>query len=179
LLGEINRSIIQSYSNKAHYGYLGDSIVGEWVNLGAGTTTSNLKLTYGDVSTYDLPSNTTVNSNSQFLGTIFGDFVKTGIQSSFDCGTIIGSFCSLYGQKPHHKFVPPFTWGEPDDYRSQNIESMINSIERMMKRRNKALSDAQKVVLNTLYKQGQSYQTISPKKKTTKATKSMTELPLT
>ena len=124
--GEINRSIIQSYSNKAHYGYLGDSIVGEWVNLGAGSTTSNLKLTYGNVSSYDLPSNAYVNTNLQFLGTIFGDFVKTGIQSSFDCGTIIGSFCSLYGQTPHQKFVPPFTWGEPADYRSQNLESAQN-----------------------------------------------------
>ena len=148
--GEIKNSIIQSYSNKAHFGFLGDSLVGEWVNLGAGTTTSNLKLSYGNIQSSDNASKETMDTKKQFLGTLFGDYVKTGIQSAFECGTIISSACSLYGTAVHPKFVPPFTWGQVNEYQHQNITAFVETLERTMARRNITLTDEEKMQFKTL-----------------------------
>ena len=151
--GEVSRSIIQSYSNKAHHGFLGDSIVGEWVNLGAGTTTSNLKLSYGTIQSPALSHQSDIQTEQQFLGAIFGDFVKTGINTSFECGAVIGSCSSIYGTQPQSKFIPPFTWGSTDNYSHQQIVALIESINRMMTRRSLSLTEDIKMVLKVLYDQ--------------------------
>jgi UDP-N-acetylglucosamine diphosphorylase / glucose-1-phosphate thymidylyltransferase / UDP-N-acetylgalactosamine diphosphorylase / glucosamine-1-phosphate N-acetyltransferase / galactosamine-1-phosphate N-acetyltransferase len=148
--GEVKNSIIQSYSNKAHDGFLGDSLVGEWVNLGAGTTTSNLKLSYGNIRSSNNASKETMDTKKQFLGTLFGDYVKTGIQSAFECGAIISSACSLYGTAVHPKFVPPFTWGNATEYQNQNMAAFVETLERTMARRNITLSDEEKMRFKTL-----------------------------
>ncbi len=149
--GEVKRSIIQSYSNKSHYGFVGDSIIGEWVNLGAGSTTSNLKLSYGQISSHDIFTNESKNTGSQFLGCIFGDYVRTGIQSLFECGSVISSASSLYGSDPHAKFIPPFTWGKPNHYLNQDIVAFTESIERMMSRRNIFIGEEEKLVFKQLF----------------------------
>ena len=149
--GEVKRCIIQSYTNKGHVGFIGDSLLGEWVNLGAGTTTSNLKLSYGSISAQDLDTNAQKNTGCQFLGSIFGDYVRTGIQSLFECGSVISSASSLYGSDTHSKFIPPFTWGKPNAYEHQQIMPFIESIERMMARRNVALSEEEQVAFKRLF----------------------------
>ena len=149
--GEVSNSIIQNYSNKSHYGFLGDSIVGEWCNLGAGTTTSNLKLSYGKISSPTPPNNHPYVTERQFLGAIFGDYVKTGIQSSFNCGAIISSASSLYGTDVHEKYIPPFTWGKPNNYHHQDLNAFLTATERMMKRRDQALTDDQKMIFKNLH----------------------------
>lgn len=164
--GEVKHCIIQSYSNKGHAGFLGNSMLGEWVNLGAGTTTSNLKLSYGDISSYDYNSETSNNTGCQFLGTIFGDFVRTGIHSLFECGSVVSSGCSLYGSHAHATYIPPFTWGTPNHYEHQHIGSFIQSIERMMERRNVTLSDEEQIGFKRLFDQihapvGQAIQSIN------------------
>ena len=149
--GEVKQSIIQSYTNKGHHGYLGDSLVGEWVNLGAGTTTSNLKLSYGDVQTKSGPANEVSSSNRQFLGSLIGDYVKTSINTTLDCGSIIGSGSSLYGSDVHSKFIPPFTWGCFENYGKQDIAAFLTALERMMIRRNQHINDNEVNKLKGIY----------------------------
>ena len=149
--GELNNTIFQSYSNKAHYGYIGDSIIGEWVNLGAGTTTSNLKITYGDIQSKDGQYNELINTKRQFLGTVIGDYTRTSIQTGLDCGSVIGSGCTLLGRRIHEKFIPPFTWGKKDSYAHQDVAAFLTAINRMMARRNQALSDEESLRLKALY----------------------------
>ncbi|MEK9727343.1 MAG: putative sugar nucleotidyl transferase [Candidatus Margulisiibacteriota bacterium] len=149
--GELKNSIFQSYSNKGHFGFVGDSIIGEWVNLGAGTTTSNLKLSYGEISSFQNGTTTPIKTKMQFLGSLFGDFVKTSIQSKFDCGSVIGNACSLFGSDPHAKLIPSFTWGKCNHYEHQNIGSFIHALGRVMKRRNLALSEEESLRLKRIY----------------------------
>ena len=149
--GEVKQSIIQSYTNKGHHGYLGDSLVGEWVNLGAGSTTSNLKLSYGDIQTKSGPSHEKLSSDRQFLGALIGDYVKTSINTSLDCGSIIGSGSSLYGSDVHSKFIPPFTWGQFENYGKQDIAAFLTALERMMVRRNQYINDNEVKKLKGIY----------------------------
>jgi UDP-N-acetylglucosamine diphosphorylase/glucosamine-1-phosphate N-acetyltransferase len=138
--GEVKNSIIQAYSNKSHDGYIGNSLTGEWVNLGAGTTVSNLKLSYSDVNTHRGMTPESMASDQLFLGAVLGDFVKTGIQTAITCGSVIGSACSLYGHASHPAFVPPFTWGQAHDYKKHDINAFVTTLDRMMKRRHQSLS---------------------------------------
>ncbi len=150
--GEVSRSIIQAYTNKAHDGYLGDSMIGEWCNLGAGTTVSNLKLSYGTISSFGNTIKSKKSTECQFLGVCFGDFVKTGIQSNFNCGTMVSNACSLIGTHPHSTFVPPFTFGSAPKYSKQTLKGFLTALERMKSRRDQILSDAQSALFKNLFK---------------------------
>jgi UDP-N-acetylglucosamine diphosphorylase/glucosamine-1-phosphate N-acetyltransferase len=148
--GEVTRSIVQSYSNKSHAGYLGDSMVGEWVNLGAQTTVSNLKLSYGTINSHSF-NQVLMPTDHQFLGAIFGDHVKTGIQSTFSCGSVVSSGSSLHGTGIHATFIPPFSWGSPNNYSRQDMPAFIESVQRMMQRRGLALSDEEQLAFKELH----------------------------
>ena len=149
LKGDISNTIISGYTNKAHDGFLGHSMLGEWVNLGANTTTSNLKNNYSPITTY--PSNTPFQTNQQFLGSIIGDHCKTSINTMLNTGTIIGFASQLSGTGFHHKYIPPFAWGSPNHYEPVDFNKLLNTIEKVMKRRNKKLSTATKETLQVLY----------------------------
>ena len=105
--GEISGSIVLGYSNKGHEGFVGNSYLGRWVNLGAGTTTSNLKNTYGEVSLWT-PSGVR-RTGMQFLGTLFGDHVKTGIGTRLTTGTVLGAAANVFGSAMPPKAVAPFS----------------------------------------------------------------------
>jgi UDP-N-acetylglucosamine diphosphorylase/glucosamine-1-phosphate N-acetyltransferase len=133
--GEISNSVMLGFSNKGHTGFAGHSYLGRWVNLGAGTTTSNLKNTYGSVQ---LPTPSGMReTGAQFLGTLFGDHVKTGIGTMLTTGTILGAGANVYGGRVSSKYVPPFAWGSEDTY---EIKKFIAVAERMMSRRHVELS---------------------------------------
>ncbi|MBH38003.1 hypothetical protein CL658_03115 [bacterium] len=137
--GEVSNSIIESYSNKAHAGFLGDSYVGRWVNLGAETTTSNLKNDYSDIS-IKFEKNK-IQTNKQFLGTMFGDHVKTAIGTKLNCGTIIRTGSIIFNHTFTTKYYPPFSWGTADKKTYFKLETFFLALERIMKRRNIELSD--------------------------------------
>lgn len=137
--GEISNSVMLGYSNKGHTGFVGHSYLGRWVNLGAGTTTSNLKNTYGSVQMWT-PSGMR-DTNAQFLGTMFGDHVKTGIGTMLTTGTVIGAGANIYGGRVTEKFVPSFAWGDGEPYGTYEIEKFIEVAGRMMARRHVELSD--------------------------------------
>lgn len=137
--GEVSNTIFLGHANKGHDGFVGHSYVGRWVNLGAGTTTSNLKNTYGTVALWT-PDGVR-DTGQQFLGTLFGDHSKTGIGTHLNTGTVLGAGANVYGAVMPPKFVPPFAWGDGEPYGEFDVEKAVLVAERMMARRHIALGD--------------------------------------
>jgi UDP-N-acetylglucosamine diphosphorylase / glucose-1-phosphate thymidylyltransferase / UDP-N-acetylgalactosamine diphosphorylase / glucosamine-1-phosphate N-acetyltransferase / galactosamine-1-phosphate N-acetyltransferase len=136
--GELSSTIVLGHSNKGHDGFVGHSYVGRWVNLGAGTTTSNLKNTYGTVQLWT-PDGLR-DTGLQFLGTMFGDHVKTGIGLCLTTGTVLGAGANVYGAMPP-KVVAPFSWGDGPPYSVYRADKFVQTAERMMARRHVGLTD--------------------------------------
>lgn len=136
--GELSGTIAIGHSNKGHDGFVGHSYLGRWVNLGAGTTTSNLKNTYGTVALWT-PSGVR-DTGLQFLGTLFGDHVKTGIGLRLTTGTVLGAGANVYDAMPP-KTVAPFSWGGGAPYATYRIDKFIETASRMMARRHVELSE--------------------------------------
>lgn len=137
--GEISESIVLGYSNKSHDGFVGHSYLGRWVNLGAGTITSNLKNTYGNVAlwTPDGMRDTGVMK----LGTLFGDHVKTGIGLRLTTGSVLGAGSNVYGAAMPPRYVQPFSWGEGEHLATYRLDKFLTTVERAMGRRNIQLSE--------------------------------------
>jgi UDP-N-acetylglucosamine diphosphorylase / glucose-1-phosphate thymidylyltransferase / UDP-N-acetylgalactosamine diphosphorylase / glucosamine-1-phosphate N-acetyltransferase / galactosamine-1-phosphate N-acetyltransferase len=137
--GELSNSIILGHSNKGHEGFVGHSYLGRWVNLGALTTTSNLKNTYGPVQLWT-PSGVRT-TGQQFLGTLFGDHAKTGIGTMLGTGTVIGAGANVFGASTPPKAVPPFAWGIAEPYETYDVTRFLVVAERAMARRQVELGD--------------------------------------
>jgi UDP-N-acetylglucosamine diphosphorylase/glucosamine-1-phosphate N-acetyltransferase len=135
--GEMSNTVVLGYSNKGHDGFIGHSYLGRWVNLGAGTITSNLKNTYGTVSLWT-PAGVR-DTGMQFLGTLFGDHVKTGIGLRLTTGTVLGAGANVYDAMPP-KVVAPFSWGGGAPYDAYRFEKFAESAARMMARRHVELT---------------------------------------
>jgi hypothetical protein len=144
--GEISSSVFLGYSNKGHEGFVGHSVVGRWANLGAGTTTSNLKNTYGPVR-LDLAGER-VETGRQFLGTLFGDHAKVAIGTQFNTGTIVGVGANVFGTGRPPKFVPPFAWG---DAGVCSLDGFLAIAERVLPRRNVTVTDQVRAILERIY----------------------------
>ncbi|MEP6905860.1 MAG: glucose-1-phosphate thymidylyltransferase, partial [Gemmatimonadales bacterium] len=147
--GEISNSVMLGHSNKGHTGFVGHSYLGRWVNLGAGTTTSNLKNTYGNVQMWT-PAGMR-DSGMQFLGTMFGDHVKTGIGTMLTTGTVLGAGANIYGASTVPKYVAPFAWGNGEPYERYEIDKFISVAGRMMERRHVELSGSARAHLAAAY----------------------------
>ena len=135
--GEISSTVMLGHSNKGHTGFVGSSYLGRWVNLGAGTTTSNLKNTYGPVQLWT-PSGAR-STGLQFLGSLIGDHAKTGIGSMLTTGCVVGAGANIYGSQTSPKYVPPFAWGNSEPYDRFESEKFVEVAERMMARRHVTL----------------------------------------
>jgi UDP-N-acetylglucosamine diphosphorylase/glucosamine-1-phosphate N-acetyltransferase len=150
--GEVEASVLEAFSNKAHGGFLGHSHVGSWSNLAAGTITSNLKATYGPVRLHDpLPDGgrTTLHTGRQFLGALVGDFVKTAINTPLPCGCRIGPAAAVGGAVP--EVVPPFrNMLLGPGVETSTPEQAATILERMMARRGMAIHDADRALLDDL-----------------------------
>lgn len=149
IAGEVSSSTFQGYSNKAHEGFVGNSFIGEWGNLGANTTLSNLKNTYSKINVQTAKK--TIPTDQQFLGSILGDFIKTSINTTLNAGTTIHFGSTLYDAGFHAKYIPPFSWGTPNKYTSHNLEKFLKTAEIMMTRRNKKCNDAFKETIHYIY----------------------------
>ncbi len=152
--GEITNSIIWGYSNKQHSGFLGDSIVAEWVNIGAGTEISNLKNTYGTIKMYYYPQREEIETNRQFLGALIGPHAKLGINSIINCGTVMGAFTSTVGGRITSGFIPEFTWIDGEE---MDLEKAIEIARRMMIRRDFSLTPKYEEMIRTIYELSKSY----------------------
>lgn len=147
--GEMSSSIVLGHSNKGHTGFVGHSYLGRWVNLGAGTTTSNLKNTYGSVHLWTPDG--LVDSQQQFLGTMFGDHVKTGIGTMLNTGTVIGAAANVFGSELHPKRVPAFAWGESESYATYELDKFLDVAAHVMQRRGVRLSETARRQLASAY----------------------------
>lgn len=137
--GELSTTIFVGHANKGHDGFVGHSVLGRWVNLGAGTITSNLKNTYGTVALWT-PDGVR-DTGLQFLGTLFGDHVKTGIGLRLTTGCVLGAGANVFDGMPP-KVVPPFSWGARAPYAVFDAAKFVQTATRMMARRAVTLSDS-------------------------------------
>lgn len=149
--GEVNNSLVQGFSNKGHDGFLGNSVIGEWCNLGADTNNSNLKNNYGEVKMYSYASKTFVNSKLQFLGLIMGDHSKCGINTMFNTGTVVGVFANIFGSNFPPKYIPSFSWGGSEGFVKFELDKAKEVAERVMERRGLKLSKEEESVIEYLY----------------------------
>lgn len=149
--GEVKESVIQGNSNKAHDGYLGNSIIGEWCNLGADTNVSNLKNNYSTVKMWDYSSQSMRDSNLQYLGLVMGDHSKSGINSMFNTGTIVGVASNIFGSAYPPKFVPSFSWGGATDLIEHRLDDAIDTARKVVARRNITLSPEDEDILRSVF----------------------------
>ena len=144
--GELSTSIILGHSNKGHDGFVGHSYLGRWVNLGAGTVTSNLKNTYGSVALWT-PDGVR-DTGLQFLGALIGDHAKTGIGVRLTTGCVIGAGANVFGGEAMPKVVPPFAWGSTPPYAVYDLDRFLTAADRMMQRRGVVLSERTRAQLS-------------------------------
>ncbi|MFA8450017.1 MAG: GlmU family protein [Bacteroidales bacterium] len=150
--GEVGNSVIFGYSNKAHDGYLGNSVLGEWCNLGADTNTSNLKNTYENVRLWSYPDESFVDTGVQFCGLIMGDHSKSGINTMFNTGTVVGVNANIFGCGFHRNFVPSFSWGGPvSGIANFNLNKALKVAEVVFSRRNKDFGKEDKDIFTYIH----------------------------
>jgi len=137
--GEISETIVLGYSNKGHEGFVGHSYLGRWVNLGAGTITSNLKNTYGSVQLWT--PNGMQDTRANKLGSLLGDHAKTGIGTRLTTGTVVGAGANVFGSGMPPKYVPPFSWLDGQQVTEFRLPKFLDIASRVMSRRSVALSE--------------------------------------
>lgn len=145
--GEVSNSVIFGYSNKAHDGFLGNSVIAEWCNLGADTNISNLKNNYSDVRLWNYHEQSFISTGLQFCGMIMGDYSKTGISTMINTGTVIGVNVNIYGSGFQRNFIPSFTWGSTTGFKRFDLDLAFQMAERMFKRRNREFTETDRELL--------------------------------
>ncbi len=152
--GEVNNSVIQGYSNKGHDGFLGNSALGEWCNLGADTNTSNLKNTYGEVKAWSYMDEALVDTGQQFLGLVMGDHAKSSINSMFNTGTVAGVCANVFGSGFPPKHIPSFAWGNDGTY---TLDKALATCEKVMERRDIPLTGEDRSILEHVFSLTEAY----------------------
>jgi UDP-N-acetylglucosamine diphosphorylase/glucosamine-1-phosphate N-acetyltransferase len=161
--GEIKNSVILGYSNKVHDGYFGNSIMGEWCNLGANTNISNMKNNYSNVRVWNYNEEKLKDSGQQFCGVVIGDHAKFGISTILNTGTIVGIFANIFGTDFPDKFLPSFTWGGVESSDTYRLEKAFEVAEKVYKRRQKDFNEVEKNIIRTIFEQTEKYRTWEPK----------------
>ncbi|MBT8327229.1 MAG: GlmU family protein [Bacteroidia bacterium] len=149
--GEISNVVFQSYSNKGHDGFMGNSVVGEWCNLGADTNCSNLKNNYAPVKLWNYETKRFVNTGLQFCGLIMGDHSKCGINTMFNTGTVVGVSANIYGAAFPRNFIPSFTWGGATGFSTYAQGKAFETAKKVMERRSIELNDIDKDILKHIF----------------------------
>lgn len=155
--GEINNSVIFGYSNKSHDGYLGNSVLGEWCNLGADTNTSNLKNNYAEVRLWDYSSEKFAPTGLQFCGLMMGDHSKCGINTMFNTGTVVGVSANIFGAGFPRNFIPSFSWGGSAGTTTYKTEKAFEVAEKVLERKNLEFSAEDKAILEHVFEVTKKY----------------------
>lgn len=155
--GEVGNTVIMGYSNKGHDGYLGNSVLGEWCNLGADTNSSNLKNNYGQVKVWSYASEKMENTGLQFCGLIMGDHSKCGINTMFNTGTIVGVSANIFGAGFPPKMIPSFAWGGVDGFTTYDLNKAIDTAKVVYGRRKRSLEKAEQEVLKAVFEMTKTY----------------------
>ena len=149
--GEVNNVVFQGFSSKAHDGFLGNSIIGEWCNLGADSNNSNLKNNYAEVKLWDYASGRFQNTGLQFCGLIMGDHSKCGINTMFNTGTVVGVSANIFGAGFPRNFIPSFSWGGASGFSTYKTEKAFEVAEIVMGRRGVIFSKKEKEILSHVF----------------------------
>ncbi|MFM7179019.1 MAG: putative sugar nucleotidyl transferase, partial [Bacteroidota bacterium] len=149
--GEVSNSVIHSYSNKGHDGFMGNSVIGRWCNWGADTNNSNLKNNYEQVKLWDIATGTFRNTGLTFCGLIMGDHSKCGINTMFNTGTVVGVGANIFGGGFVRQFIPSFGWGGTQGMETFRFDKFAQTAEKVMQRRGLALSIEERDLLQHIY----------------------------
>ncbi len=155
--GEINNSVVFGYSNKAHDGFLGNSVIGEWCNLGADTNNSNLKNNYANVKLFNYSTDKMEDTNLQFCGLIMGDHSKCGINTMFNTGTVVGLGANIFGAGFPDTHIPSFSWGGAEGMETYKLDKLFETAQRVYDRRGKVLNDTDKKILTHVFENTKKY----------------------
>ena len=162
--GEVSNTVFQAYSNKGHDGFIGNSVVGEWCNIGADTNISNLKNNYAKVKLWSYEDKRFTSTDLQFCGLIMGDHSKCGINTMFNTGTVVGVGANIFGSNFPRNFIPSFSWGGASGMKTFALNKAFETAEVMMARRGIELTDGDKEILTRVFEQDAEYRTWEPKK---------------
>lgn len=157
--GEVANSVLQGYSNKGHDGYLGNSVLGYWCNLGADTNTSNLKNNYAEVRVWNYPKRSFVRTGQMFCGLIMGDHSKCGINTMFNTGTVVGVSANVFGDGYPRNFIPSFSWGGAAGFSTFALKKAFEVAEIVMGRRKLLLEDDEREILKHIFEQSAEFRT--------------------
>jgi len=149
--GEVNNSVIFGYSNKAHDGFLGNSVIGEWCNLGADTNNSNLKNNYAEVRLWNYETEKFIKTGLQFCGLFMGDHSKCAINTMFNTGTVVGVSVNIFGEGFPRNFVPSFSWGGAHGFSVYSIDKAFEVAEKVMDRRGLKFTDIDRNILSRIF----------------------------
>jgi UDP-N-acetylglucosamine diphosphorylase/glucosamine-1-phosphate N-acetyltransferase len=155
--GEISNAVIFGYSSKGHDGYLGNSVIGEWCNLGADTNNSNLKNNYSEVKLWDYETGRFANTGLQFCGLMMGDHSKCAINTMFNTGTVVGVSANLFGSGFPRNFTPSFSWGGAAGYTTFQMNKVSEVVTAVMKRKNLVFDAVDQKILDHVFEETKQY----------------------
>ena len=150
--GEVNNSVFSGYSNKGHDGFLGNSVIGKWCNLGADTNNSNLKNNYAPVRLWSYETEKFAETGLQFCGLIMGDHSKCGINTMFNTGTVIGVSTNIFGTGFPRNFVPSFSWGGAAGFTTYQIKKVIETSKIVFSRKGIEMDETEERILENVFK---------------------------
>lgn len=149
--GEVSNSLLMGFSNKGHDGFLGNSVLGEWCNLGADTNNSNLKNNYDEVRIWSYPKGGFEKTGLQFCGLIMGDHSKSGINTMFNTGTVVGVSANIFGGGFPRTFIPSYSWGGAAGFSEYRFDKAMETAERVMMRRGIELDETERAILQHIF----------------------------
>ncbi len=155
--GEVNNVVFMGYSNKAHGGFIGNSVIGEWCNLGADSNNSNLKNNYAEVKLWNYTANKFLNTGLQFCGLIMGDHSKCGINTMFNTGTVVGVNANIFGAGFPRNFIPSFSWGGASGFSTYNTNKAFEVTEIVMGRRGVSFNKEEREILTHIFNLTKAY----------------------
>jgi len=155
--GEVSNSVLFGYSNKGHDGFLGNSVLGEWCNLGADTNVSNLKNNYAEVKIWNYEKGGFKNTGLQFCGLMMGDHSKSGINTMFNTATLVGVSANVYGGGFPRNFIPSYAWGGADKWITFRTNKAFEVAEKMMERRNAPFTEIDKAIMEYVFEETSKY----------------------
>lgn len=156
--GELNNVVMFGYSNKAHDGYLGNAVIGEWCNIGAGTNASNLKNDYSKIRLWNYAKRTFMRTDLQFCGLMMGDHSKAGINCMFNTATVVGVGCNVHGAGFPRPFIPSFSEGSPSaGFKDVNMTKFFDIAERVMSRRGISLTESDRKIFEAIFAVADTY----------------------
>ncbi|HEU5145461.1 MAG TPA: GlmU family protein [Chryseosolibacter sp.] len=150
--GEVSASVLFAYSNKAHDGFLGCSVIGEWCNLGADSNTSNLKNTFDHVRLWSHAENALIDTGLQFCGLMMGDHSKCSINTMFNTGTVVDVSSNVFGEGFPQKYIPSFSWGGAGSITTYHMDKAFHTATKAMERRERVFDENERSILEHVYR---------------------------